>query len=64
MMLTKRTLLALMIAVLAIVVFFAWTAWNDGSFGKVHVIGLGASVFTLVLIWFWPDTKQPTHPPP
>jgi len=63
-MLAKRTLLALMIAVLAILAFFAWTAWNDGSLGMAHIVGLGASVLILVLIWFWPGTKQPTQPPP
>lgn len=63
-MATKRALLALMIAVLAIVAFLAWTAWNDGSLGIAHLVGLGASVLILALIWFWPDTKQPTGPPP
>jgi hypothetical protein len=43
---------------------FFWTAWNEGSLGIAHIIGLGASVLILVPIWFWPDNKQPTRPPP
>ena len=61
---TKKTLLALMIAIVAVVAFLAWTAWNSGSLGVAHIIGLGASVLILVLIWFWPGNKQPTQPPP
>ena len=63
-MIMKRTLSAVMIAVLAIAIFFAWTAWNDGNLGIAHIVGLGASVLILVLIWFRPGTKQPTQPPP
>ena len=61
--LTKKILLALMIVVAAVVVFFAWTAWNNGNLGAAHIIGLGASVVLLALIWFWPGNKQPTRPP-
>lgn len=60
----KKLLLVVMIVGAALVAFLAWTAWYDGSFGMAHVIGLGASVFLLVLIWFWPGNKQPTQPPP
>jgi hypothetical protein len=63
-MTTKRVLLALMMVVLAIAAAFAWVAYNNGSLGAAHVIGLGASVLILVLIWFWPGTRQPTKPPP
>jgi hypothetical protein len=48
---------------LAIVVFVAWTAWNDGKLGWAHIIGLGTSIVLLVLIWFWPGIGQPTRPP-
>ena len=61
---TKKTFLALMIAVVAIVAVFAWTAWSSGNLGMAHIVGLGASVLILVLIWFWPGNKQPTRPPP
>jgi len=61
---TKKMLLAFMIAIVAIVVFLAWTAWNSGNLGVMHIVGLGASVLLLVLIWFWPGNKQPTRPPP
>lgn len=60
---TKKILLALMIAVAAIVVFVAWTAWNNGNLSIAHIVGLGASVVLLALIWFWPGNKQPTRPP-
>ncbi len=60
----KKLLLALLIVVAAIAAFFAWTAWYDGSFGVPHLVGLGASVLILVLIWFWPGNNQPTQPPP
>lgn len=63
-MTAKRILLACMIIVLAIVAVIAWIAWTNGSFGTAHVIGLGASVLLLVLIWFWPGNRQPTQPPP
>jgi hypothetical protein len=63
-MFTKRTLSAAMIIVLAIVVFFAWTAWNESHLGWAHVIGLGASVLALTLIWIWPGNREPTQPPP
>jgi hypothetical protein len=61
---TKRRVLGLMIAVLAVIAFFGWTAWRDGSFGIARIVGLGASVLILVLIWFWSGNKQPTEPPP
>jgi peptidoglycan/LPS O-acetylase OafA/YrhL len=60
----KKILLALMTAVAAIVVFLAWTAWNTGNFGLAYIVGLGASVVLLALIWLWPGNKQPTRPPP
>ena len=63
-MTTKRILLACMMVVLAIVAVIAWIAWTNGSFGAAHVIGLGASVLILALIWFWPGNRQPTQPPP
>jgi len=63
-MFTKRSLLVIMLVVLAIVVFFAWTAWNEGHFGWAHILGLGASILLLALIWFWPGNGQPTQPPP
>jgi len=63
-MTAKRFLLVLMIVVLVAVAAFDWIAWNDGSFGAAHVVGLGASVVLLVLIWFWPGNQQPTRPPP
>ena len=50
--------------VLAIVAIVAWIAWTNGSLGTAHIIGLGASVLLLVLIWFWPGSRQPTQPPP
>ena len=50
--------------VLAIAAALAWIAWTNGSFGAAHVIGLGASVLLLALIWFWPGNRQPTQPPP
>jgi hypothetical protein len=53
-----------MMIVVAIVAFFAWVAWNDGHIGWAHIIGLGASVLLLVLIWFWPGNWQPRQPPP
>jgi O-antigen/teichoic acid export membrane protein len=61
---TKTILLTIMIIILAIVIFVAWTAWNDGYLGWAHVVGLGASVLLLILIWFWPGNRQPTQPPP
>ena len=51
-MLTKRTLLAIM--VVAVVSFFAWSAWNKGHIGWVHILGLAVSVLLLILIWCWP----------
>lgn len=63
-MTTKRILLSIMIIVLVIVAAVAWMAWMHGSFGAAHVVGLGASVLLLVLIWFWPGSRQPTQPPP
>jgi hypothetical protein len=45
--------------VLAIVAIIAWIAWTNGSLGTAHIIGL-----LLVLIWFWPGSRQPTQPPP
>jgi len=53
-----------MMVVLVIVALIAWIAWNDGSFGTAHIVGLGASVLILALIWFWPGGQQPTVPPP
>jgi hypothetical protein len=53
-----------MMVVLAIVAIIAWIAWTNGSLGTAHIIGLGASVLLLVLIWFWPGNRQPTQPPP
>jgi hypothetical protein len=63
-MTAKRILLASMMIVLVLVAVMAWVAWTNGSFGAAHVIGLGASVVLLVLIWFWPGNRQPTRPPP
>ena len=60
----KKTLLSCMIIILAIVIFLAWTAWNAGNLGMAHIVGLGASVLLLAVIWFWPGNKQPTQPPP
>ena len=60
----KRALLAIMIVVLAVVVFFAWMAWNEGHLGWAHIVGLGASILVLVLVWLWSGTQQPTQPPP
>jgi hypothetical protein len=60
----KRILFTCMLVVLAIVAVIAWIAWTNGSFGTAHVIGLGASVLLLALIWFWPGNRQPTQPPP
>jgi len=59
----KRALLAAMMAILAVVVFFAWTAWNDAHLGWAHIIGLGTTIALLAVIWIWPG-KQPTQPPP
>ena len=63
-MTAKRVLLAGMMVVLAIVAIIAWIAWTNGNLGTAHIIGLGASVLLLVLIWFWPGNRQPTQPPP
>jgi hypothetical protein len=63
-MTAKRILLASMMIVLVLVAVMAWIVWTNGSFGATHVIGLGASVVLLVLIWFWPGNRQPTRPPP
>lgn len=63
-MITKRTLSAIMIIVLAIVAFLAWTAWNGAGVGWAHILGLAASILILALIWFWPESRQPTQPPP
>ena len=63
-MTAKKFLLAGVMVVLAIVAALAWIAWINGSFGAAHVIGLGASVLLLALIWFWPGNRQPTQPPP
>jgi len=63
-MLAKRTLLATVTIVLVIVIFFAWAAWNEGHLGWAHIIGLGATILLLALIWFWPGIRQPTQPPP
>lgn len=63
-MTAKRILLACMMVVLVIVAVIAWIAWNNGSFGTAHIVGLGASVLILALIWFWPGGQQPTQPPP
>ena len=66
-MTAKRILLACMMIVLVIVAaiaWIAWIAWNDGSFGTAHIVGLGASVLILALIWFWLGGQQPTVPPP
>jgi hypothetical protein len=57
-MLTKRTVLTAAMALLAIVVFFAWTAWNDGHFGWARIIGLAATVLLLAVIWIW--AHEPT----
>ena len=62
-MTSKRALLAIMIVVLAVVVFFAWMAWNEGHLGWAHVVGMGVSILLLVLIWIWSGTQQPTQPP-
>jgi predicted negative regulator of RcsB-dependent stress response len=51
-MLTKRALLVTAMIILAIAAFLGWTAWNDAQLGWVHIIGMGASVLLLVLIWF------------
>ena len=61
-MLTKRTVLAAAMALLAIVVFFAWTAWNDGHFGWAHIIGLAATVLLLAVIWIWPRANNQHNP--
>jgi hypothetical protein len=61
---TNKTLLAIMIVVLAVVVFFAWMAWNEGHLGWAHIVGMGVSILILVLIWFRSETQQPTKPPP
>jgi hypothetical protein len=53
-----------LIIVLAIVVFFAWTAWNENHLGWAHILALGASVLALALIWIWPGNREPTQPPP
>ena len=63
-MIMKRTLSAIMIIVLAIVVFSAFSAWNGAGVGWAHILGLGASIMILALIWFWPESRQPTQPPP
>ena len=63
-MITKRVLLVIAMIVLAIVAFLAWTAWNNAQIGWAHIVGVGASVLLLVLIWFWPGNRQPTQPPP
>ncbi len=59
----KRILLAILMIALVIVAALAWLAWASGNFGAAHVIGLGASVVLLALIWLWPGNKQPTRPP-
>jgi hypothetical protein len=63
-MTTKRILLSIMIIVLVIVAAVAWMAWTQGNFGAAHLVGLGASVLLLALIWFWPGNWQPRQPPP
>jgi len=63
-MFTKRTRSAVMMIALAIVVFFAWTAWNEHHLGWAHILGLGASVLALALTWIWPGNREPTQPPP
>jgi hypothetical protein len=48
-----------MMIVVAVVAVIAWMAWNDSNIGWTHIIGLGASVLLLILIWIWPGTWQP-----
>ena len=62
-MFTRKTLSAITMVVVAIVAILARVAWNDGNIGWAHMIGLGASVLLLVLIWFWPGNWQPRRPP-
>jgi O-antigen/teichoic acid export membrane protein len=62
-MLMRRVLLAATMLVVAIVAVIAWVAWNAGQIGWAHIIGLGASVLLLVLIWIWPGNWQPRQPP-
>ena len=63
-MFAKKTLLATLVVILAVVIFFAWKALNTGHFGWPHILGLGATCLLLALIWFWPENDQPTEPPP
>jgi len=58
-MLTRRALLAATMLVAVIVAVIAWVAWNAGQCGWAHIIGSGASVLLLVLIWIWPGNWQP-----
>jgi hypothetical protein len=57
---TRKTLFAAVMIVVTVVAVIAWVAWNDSNnIGWAHIIGLGASVLLLILIWIWPGTWQP-----
>jgi O-antigen/teichoic acid export membrane protein len=60
----RKILLAAAIVALVIVIFFSWLAWNDAQFGWAHVVGMGATLLLLLIIWFWPRNWMPTEPPP
>ncbi|MFO1090031.1 MAG: hypothetical protein U1E46_10710 [Hyphomicrobiales bacterium] len=58
-----KLILSLLVAVMAAVILYA-AFGGTGGLGWHHLIGLGASVLVLLIIWVYPGIDQPKSPPP
>jgi hypothetical protein len=41
-----------------------WTLAVDLEIAWAQFVGLAGALALLVLIWFWPDRREPDEPPP
>jgi hypothetical protein len=40
-----------------------WTPALELEIAWAHFVGLAGALALLVLIWFWPDRREPDEPP-
>jgi len=62
-MTARKLTFGFIIAVLGIIVLLSWVAWNKGNLTWPYILGMGASVLILVVIWFWPAQERFGPPP-
>jgi len=59
-----RILWLVLAGLLAAALAVSWYISAETQLAWWHIAGMGLAVLLLVLVWLWPDERQPKRPPP